>query len=312
MRNRLSIWPLGLKGTAGAVTIVMGLGIVYFGPGVGTESPKKEASATINRDSLAQQKKPVRAMNVALGDMVFLAQDLGFHVADAKGAVIEPNKIAARIEGQIQGIREIYRQEVAKNSSLVGAIILQLDIAASGEVTHAKEVSSRLADTEFRKSILAEAAKWSFSEIAGENLTATCPLLFVREGMDITTLVRWEKSLGSFPETGDTPRLAANGLSAPQSKSPADVTPVNNVSTDKVKTNALAKPEGKEFQIKYATSLRRDPNFSAPSLTTFTIGTKVRVLKKQGDWLEVRATHDGPSGFIRKEFVTQAAVVAHR
>jgi hypothetical protein len=28
------------------------------------------------------------------------------------------------------------------------------------------------------------------------------------------------------------------------------------------------------------------------------------VLRRQGDWLEVRSRAEGPTGFIRKEFVT--------
>ena len=193
-------WPLGLKGIVGIFASVVGLGIVYFGLGVGTEWPKKEASALVNPTSLARQQKPVRAMNVALGDMVFLAQDLGFSVVNAKDGAIEPNKIAARIESQLQGIREIYRQESAKSSSLVGAVILQFNITPSGEVTQVKELSSRLNDAEFKRAILAETSKWSFAEIVSENLMVTCPLLFVDEGMDITTLIRWEKSLGNFAD----------------------------------------------------------------------------------------------------------------
>jgi len=201
MINRLtSTWPLGLKGIVGIFASVVGLGIVYFGLGVGTEWPKKEASALVNPTSLARQQKPVRAMNVALGDMVFLAQDLGFSVVNAKDGAIEPNKIAARIESQLQGIREIYRQESAKSSSLVGAVILQFNITPSGEVTQVKELSSRLNDAEFKRAILAETSKWSFAEIVSENLMVTCPLLFVDEGMDITTLIRWEKSLGNFAD----------------------------------------------------------------------------------------------------------------
>jgi TonB family protein len=313
MINHLtSTWPFGLKGIVGIFASVVGLGIVYFGLGVGTESPKKEASALVNPTSRARQQKPVRAMNVALGDMVFLAQDLGFSVVNAKDDAIEPNKIAARIESQLQGIREIYRQESAKNSSLVGAVILQFNITPSGEVTQVKELSSRLNDAEFKRAILAETSKWSFAEIVSENLMVTCPLLFVDEGMDITTLIRWEKSLGNFADGAAAPRLAVNSLSAPQVKSPEANVPAttvaNNASADKTKPAPPAKSEGREFQIKYATSLRTDPNFSAASVTTLTIGTRVTVLRKQSDWLEVRAIHNGPSGFIRKEFVTPVEV----
>lgn len=316
MINRLtSTWPLGLKGIVGIFASLVGLGIVYFGLGVGTESPKKDASARVNPTSLAQQQKPVRAMNLALGDMVFLALDLGFNVTNAKQDAIEPSKIAARVESQLQGIRAIYRQESAKNSSLVGAVILQFNIVPSGEVTQVKELSSRLNDPEFKRAILAETSKWSFAEIVSENLMVTCPLLFVREGMDITTLIRWEKSLGNFADSAAAPRLAVNRLSAPQVKSPERNIPAASVANsapvapEKTKPAAPAKSEGREFQIKYATSLRKDPNFSAATLTTFTIGTKVTVLRKQGDWLEVRATQNGPTGFIRKEFVTPVEVV---
>jgi len=312
IKRLTSTWPLGLKGIVGIFASMVGLGIVYFGLGVGTESPKKEASARANSPSLAQRQKPVHAMNLALGDMVFLALDLGFSVTNAKQDAIEPSKIAARVESQLQGIRAIYRQESAKNSSLVGAVILQFNIVPSGEVMQVKELSSRLNDSEFKRAILAETSKWSFAEIVSENLMVTCALLFVREGMDITTLIRWEKSLGNFADRAAAPRLAVNSLSAPQVKSPEPNVPAttaaNNTSAEKTKPAAPAKSEGREFQIKYATSLRTDPNFSAASVTTFTIGTRVTVLRKQGDWLEVRAIHNGPSGFIRKEFVTPVEV----
>lgn len=306
---KMSAWPWGLKGIVGIVAGVVGLAIVYFGLGVGTESPKKEASARANAPD--QPPKPVRAMNLALGNMVFLAQELGFGAASAKGGAVEPNKIAARIESQLQGIREIYRQEAANNSSLVGAVILQLNITPAGEVAQVKELSSRLNDAEFKRAILSETSKWSFAEIVSESVVVTCPLLFVHEGMDITTLVRWEKSLGNFE---DKSRLAVSGVSTPQAKSPGVSVPrtasvASSSSPEKAKPAAPAKTESKEFQIKYATLLRKDPNFTAPSLTSLTIGTKVTVLGKQGDWLEVRANQTGPTGFIRKEFVTPVQVV---
>jgi len=296
MVNRLADLPVGLQRAAGAFAAAVGLAVVYFGLGIGTEGAKKEASARIDPAPSAQQRKPVHTMNLALGDMVFLAQDLGFSAAGPKGAIDEPNKIAARIEGQLQGIRELYRQEAAKNASLVGAMIVQLDVALSGEVTRVKEVSSRLGDEEFKKSVLGEASKWSFSEIVGEALTVTCPLLFVREGMDITTLVRWEKSLSGLADKGAAPNPKSAGAGAASVKAP-DKGPGDKTAL------AAAKMEGREFRIKYATVLRAQPSFTAAPITTFTIGTRVAVLARQGDWLEVRSRPEGPTGFIRKEFV---------
>ena len=66
------------------------------------------------------------------------------------------------------------------------------------------------------------------------------------------------------------------------------------------------------MQIKYATLLRKEPNFNAPIVTTFTIGTKVTVVNRSSDWLEVRSHHNGTSGYIRKEFVVPADLVVIR
>jgi hypothetical protein len=297
-------WPVGFKGIVGIASCVIGLGVVYFGYGIGTESPKKDAAAEARPSAQHQSKKPVRAMNLALGNMVFFAQDLGFTVRSAKEGLVDSSKIAARIENQLNGIRRLYREEVAKTSALAGGLVLQFNIAPNGEVSQVRELSSRLGDGEFRKAVAAEAANWSFAEIVTESLQVTCPLLFVHEGMDITTLIHWEKALA---ESSEKPSLArAAGTVAPSQpvKTAQSTAPGIVVAA----AQRAAKADVKEFQIKYATSLRRNPNFSAPSLATFTIGTKVTMLGRQGDWLEVRSTPHGPTGFIRKEFVTPIEV----
>jgi uncharacterized protein YgiM (DUF1202 family) len=68
-------------------------------------------------------------------------------------------------------------------------------------------------------------------------------------------------------------------------------------------------PSALEFQIKYSTSLRRQPDFSAASLTVIPAGAKVTVVNKAGDWIEVRLAA-GQSGFIRKEFVKPVEVAS--
>jgi hypothetical protein len=286
-----SDWPVGIKGIVGIVGCVIGLGVVYFGYGIGTESPKKNAVAEPVPAAQSVHKRPVRAMNLALGNMVYFAQDLGFLVRTGKGEAADMTKIAARIESQLQGIRELYRQEIGKNSALAGSLTLAFNVDPSGAVSQVRELSSRLQDGEFKSAVAAEVSKWSFADIVAENLDVTCPLLFVHEGMDITTLVHWEKSLGRHANIVPLVRTSDN-------KKPSSAPAVA-----KATVVPSAKPAGREFQIKYATSLRRDANFSAVTLTTFTIGTKVIVLGKQGDWLQVRSRDNAVTGFIRKEFV---------
>ena len=280
---------LGSKGVGGIAVCLIALAVVYFSFGIGGESPKKSANASAPSQPQAQAMKPVQAMNLALGNMVFLAQELGFSIKTAKDAPFESNKIALRIEGHLQRLRELYRQESGNNSSLVGSVLLQFNISQSGEVSQLKELSSRINDGEFKTAVFAEVAKWSFADIAPEDLTVTCPLLFVRQGMDITTLVLWEKSLAILGEKA-APIQSAVKIVA------------------KAKPAKTVPPAANESQVKYSTSLRKEANFSSTSLTTLAAGTKVIVLNKAGDWLEVRPSADGPSGFVRKEFVKPVEV----
>jgi hypothetical protein len=298
---------IGLKGIFGVASCLIGLVVVYFGFGVGTESPKKEASASANPAGVERRQRPVHAMNVALGNMVFLAQDLGFSVRNAKDSA-EANRIAGRIESQLQEVREQYRQEVVKNPTLAGSLTLQFNIAPSGEVSQVRELSSRLNDGDFKKAISAAVSNWSFAEMVDDNLTVTCPLLFVHEGMDITTLVLWEKSLSN---SGDKPALArAPSIPTQQAKvtETAATTKPASPAVEKKAPAARTTPIGKEYQTKYPSTLRRHPNFSSDSLATFTIGTKLMVVGKQGEWLEVQSANNGPRGFIRQEFVVPVEV----
>ena len=121
-----------------------------------------------------------------------------------------------------------------------------------------------------------------------ENLTVTCPLLFVREGMDITTLVLWEKSLANAPDKTTPSRTSSAATTVAKAKPELAV-------AKKADTN--------EYQIKYPTLLRKDPNFSSTAITSLSIGSRVTIESRAGDWLEVRGTANGPKGFIRKEFI---------
>lgn len=288
MSGRNNEWPVGFKGLVGIAGCVIGLGVVYFGYGIGTDSPEKKAASAPVAAAQAERKRPIRAMNMALGNMVFFARDLGFKVKSVNDREVDANKIAARIEGQLHEIRELYRQEVVKHPALAGNLTVQFNIGPTGDVSQVRELSSRFNDPDFKQAVIAAVSKWMFGELAGDPLQVNCPLLFVHEGMDITTLVEWEKSFAHATE----PTVMA-------ARPTAKAAPVS--------TTATAPGNVKEFKIKYATSLRTDPNFSSASLGSLTVGTKVSVLGRRGDWLEVRSIN-GPPGFIRKEFVTAVEV----
>jgi hypothetical protein len=259
-----------------------------------------------------EPKKPVRAWNMALGDVVVVAPEIGFAVKDLKaGTELDPTKFVARVDSRLKTVRELYRQESQKNGALMGGMVLQLNIAATGEVTQVKEVASRIIDGEFRKAVLAEAASWSFEDLVSESVLVHCPLLFIREGMDITTVIQWERSLGLVENI-----LAVTPTKNPNPIPPSKVGPAPKAAQTAVKPvtvraedNRAASLAGQTealHQMKYASSLRKQPNFAAPPIARLTVGTRVAVVNSRGDWLEIRTGDDRYAGFIRKEFVAPA------
>jgi len=167
---------------------------------MGPKPQDKTGTAEEDSSREAKQTKPKLAWNIAIGNVVVVAPDLGFNAKALKTGHVEASKIAARLESQLQEVRELYRQESERDPILMGGILLQLTVSPSGDVTNVKELGSRIADGEFKTAVLAEVSKWTFPEIITDNTTITCPLLFVRKGMDVTTIVHWEKTLGQFSE----------------------------------------------------------------------------------------------------------------
>lgn len=289
--------PLGFKGLMGIAGCVIGLGVVYFGSGIDTASLKSEEAVEATPAPQPDRKRPVRSMNLALGDMVFFARDLGFAVTGAQDEVVS-DRIATRIENQLQEIRGLYRQELHRNPALAGSLTLQFDIGPDGEAVQVRELSSRLNDAVFKHSVVAAAAKWSFTDLAAGGLQVRCTLLFVHEGMDITTLVQWEKSLADAVEAVAT-LPAANAPQTPPQPKPVTTTKASVTTT-----------KAKEFHIKYTTGLRKEPSFSSASLASLAAGTKIQVLRPRGDWIEVRSLDGRSTGFVRREFVTTVEIAS--
>jgi hypothetical protein len=301
------------KGRSGGPRILIALASCAFGAGLivlvsqmGSNPEDKSAQREPNVDA---KKKSSRSWNIALGNVVVVAPDLGFNAKVVKGGRVEESKIAARLESQLRDLREFYREQSERDPTLMGGMLLQLSVNSSGEVTQVKELVSRIIDSEFKKSVLAEVSKWTFPEIIPETTTINCPLLFVREGMDITTVVQWEKTLGQFNEKSAVAKIntqAAQESQVAEAKKRTAAIAKTTPGATKVKTeqNSETKSLSRLYQIKHPTAVRMEPNFGSTSVGKFTAGTKVAVIATTGDWVEVRADDAGLAGFIRKEFVT--------
>ena len=285
---------------------VFGAALILLASQMGSKSTDQTTS--VDSAATAQKKKTHRAWNIALGNVVVVAPDLGLSAKALKGAQVEESKIAARLESQLQGLREFYRQESERDPTLMGGMLLQLAVSPSGDVTHVKELVSRIADSEFKKAVLAEVAKWTFPEIITDSTMITCPILFVREGMDITTIVQWEKTLGQFGEKFALVKMNMQAIQ--QSQAPEGVKRSEPIAKTPVPIKAKTEPNPEPkslpriYQIKHPTTIRLEPNFGSVSIGKFVPGTKVTVISASGDWVEVRADDAGLAGFIRREFVT--------
>lgn len=267
--------------------------MVLLGYSVGKNRPSQPAPKNNPPETTAKFQSK---WNPALGDVVLLVPELGFRVRGIKNtSSSDEAKISKRIEAQLFGVRQVYHREVEKNSSLAGAMLLEVELNPSGDVTQVRELASRLPDGEFKKAVLAEVSNWQFHEMVSDAMKITAPLLFVRQGMDVTTLVQWEKALGSFPEATSVAKDEGLNTEKRASKS--------------AKINQERKPPRQNFQIRTVgvyqlvspATLRREPSFGAATLANVAAGTRVMVVAVRGDWLEIQANERGPSGFIRKE-----------
>jgi hypothetical protein len=300
------------KQRSGSHRIMIALASCAFGAAlillVSQIDSNRADSSPRNQSAIEAKKTSSRSWNIALGNVVVVAPDLGFNTKVLKGGRVEESKITARLESQLQGLREFYREQSENDPSLMGGMLLQLNVSSSGEVTQVKELVSRITDGEFKKVVLAEAFKWTFPEIISEITTINCPLLFVREGMDITTVVQWEKTLGQFTDEAVIAKAGAQAAQenhVAEAKKRAAVVAKTAPASTKIKAEQNLEPKPFSlYQIKHPTAVRMEPNFGSTEVGKFMAGAKVAVIARTGDWIEVRADDAGLAGFIRKEFVT--------
>ena len=285
-------------------SFLFGLGLIVLALQLERNSDDTEDAAE-NPVKQESKRKAQPAWNIALGNVVVVAPDLGFAVKALKGEQVEESRILARLESQLQALRELYRQEGDNEAPLMGGLLLQITVAPTGEVTHVKELLSRIPDGEFKRALLSDVLNWTFPDMLADTTTINCPLLFVREGMDITTVLQWEKTVGQL---GDKPVAARGNPQTGQQTHAVELRRVDAVvklpSGNRAAQQLEPKSPSKLFQIKHSTTIRKEANFNSPVVGKFTSGTRVTVVSTRGDWLEVRVDDAGPSGFVRKEFVT--------
>jgi hypothetical protein len=221
----------------GGAVFCVALIVIALMMSYGENGEQNRGQSSVSRQAV---KKSLPVVNIALGNVVAVVAELGLTAKNTAGVKIETPLAVTRIESQLTPLREFYRAESEARPALMGGLLLELTVGSSGEVTHIREISTRIADKDFRKSVIAAAAKWEFNDILPDGGTIVCPLLFVREGMDMTTLVQWEKHLGLFQEK-HVPDSAAS--TSPSALAPVG-TPSNPSVEDKTSDTVREKTSG--------------------------------------------------------------------
>jgi len=279
-----------------------GIGIIFWGFRIGSRSPQQEI---VQKTSTApvKPKKSLPAWHVALGNVVVFAPELGFNIKTVNEENIDSARIRAKIESQLTDLRDLYRDESEKNSNLMGGILLQLEVSASGDLTSVRELASRIPDGSFKEDLLETVAKWDFAQMVTSPVIITCPLVLVREGMDIRTVLTWEKSLGLFDEKSSSIPISSLSRAASNPPTTQKQFGIRQIAGDRPgEQKPVAKSSGNVFEVKATTLVRKEPSYKSSSISQISKGAKIVVAGVHGEWLEIHA--NGSLGFIRKEFAS--------
>ena len=203
----------------------------------------------------------------------------------------------------------------------MGSLLIAMQVDANGNVIKAEEKASRLTDAAFSEVILGEARKWKFPRFNGETAEFIVPLVFVPQGMDPRTIVRWERALTvSDVETKAIAPLHITGPSSSESERDQSGNPdqrpaslsnpkMSLASASKTPTAEEPAKNALEYKTRRTAPLRKEPHFAAATAEDIDPGTRISVLEAKGDWLKVKTRSSGKVGYVRKEYIAPASAI---
>jgi hypothetical protein len=183
--------------TSKRVPLAIALSVASLGLIAAAFATGEKSQPSAPAESRAKDAAPASSTtwNVALGNVVVFAPDLGFKAMVPGETKIDPPRVAGKVESQLASLRQLYREESERDPALLGSLTLRLTLGDGGEVKQVKRLSGPMRNHAFSKAVAEQAAHWNFAELAPAGTVIETPLLFVRQGMDITTALNWEKAL---------------------------------------------------------------------------------------------------------------------
>jgi Bacterial SH3 domain len=231
---------------------------------------------------------------------------------------ISLKRVRSIVAGYVSSLRAAYSQARQKNPDLMGSLVIKITVDQGGTVIKAEDAGSRVSDSDFLETILGEVQKWRFPKTDAGTTEFTLPLLFVPEGMDRRTIVRWEKTVNavggeakilhplyvsSSPTVRDRRVIEANEENPAEFK--IQKTGFSKVS--KIRTFDEAPKRSIEYKTRRSTPLREKPRFASTTTENVDPGTIINILETKGDWVKIRTRPSGSVGYVRKEYVVAAA-----
>ena len=318
----------GLKHSVYAVflTVVVGCGGAPEAPPDVSETsarpvPERTGPEDIGREpltgsrALPDPKTPSAYPEPAFSTSHVLAsRELGMTVTGEGTA--EPSRSLDILEQQVLSflpqLQAVYDQERKRDPSLMGSLAVSLTIEPDGQVSDLRFPVSRVSGERLTAAIFDHMRAWIFPP-AAEQVRLRYRLLFIPPGIDVASIMTWEKQLDSRAVVDRSkeshPRLAAAPTPAAQPSPPKATAPTPTVKTPPQQVSPPVRvPEIDRdtavgwYRVERPTSLYAAPRDSSDVVTRLRPGQRVRVIGVVGEtWLEVRSVTNRPPGFLRRE-----------
>ncbi len=227
---------------------------------------------------------------------VVAAVELGMHVSGrgAKNPQRSPAAIQQAVEAYLPELQGAYAHARATDPLLLGSLVLDFTVEASGQVARVRLQSAKLDDRALREAVLAQVRTWRFPQASGA-VRVSFPLLFVPPEVDAASVVTWEKYT-ALPKA-EREKLSQAANTPDGGPMPQGGQDVKRPGIDRQKLAAMNPPG--IYRVIAATPLRSEPRADAQVLRFLQPRMRVTVTGMRADYLEVRSVEGNPtSGYV--------------
>jgi hypothetical protein len=297
--------------------------------GGGTPSPPPDTSKAVQPEAkTAQVQEPEKTVPQAGSPT---------NVPGARGVVLANRELGMMVSGQGSGnptrsldvlerqvitllpdVREVYERARAQEPGLMGSLDVNMTVEANGGVSDVRFPVKRVSNDHLTSAVFDQLRGWTFPP-DDLPIQLRFTLLFIPPEMDETSILLWEKRLGSRPvieKVGEAPTpVGVATATSPEKQAAGETTKPHHEGKPTPLQEAVA-PHPQQsatsgrtaagwYRILQPTVLRADPDLSSRAVAGLRQGLRIRVVGVvKGQWLEVRSVNNRPSGFLRLEDAT--------